>query len=61
MIKSRVLEDVRNAVSKLGEDPELVFIDRPRQAEHGDYTTNVALRAGHVELADKVCQKISED
>jgi len=61
MLKERVYADVAQAVKDLGKDSELVFIERPRDTGHGDFSTNVALRAGEPEVASELAKKLSKD
>ena len=60
MIKQRVHEDVVSAVQIIGLDAGGVLIERPRQAEHGDYSTNIALKAGAPGRAAEIAKTLSE-
>jgi arginyl-tRNA synthetase len=43
-LKAQVLAEVKKAVKALGFDDSLVSLDHPVNPEHGDYTTNIALK-----------------
>jgi len=58
MLLERVTRTVREAVGELGGDPESVVIERPRQEGHGDYATNIALRMGSIQFAEKLARHL---
>ena len=59
-IQDQIRQRVKGAVSSLGL-PEVEFgVEHPAEESHGDFSTNVALRLGKRELAQKIAGEINQ-
>lgn len=60
MLKNRIGEIVGDTLKKLGIETEGFTVERPAQAEYGDYATNAVLRSGSPELAERLADAIAK-
>ena len=67
MIKEKVLERIKEAAAKVGITDDTVSVEHPVDMNHGDFSTNIALRHAKllkqnpITLAEKIVENIQPD